>query len=718
VDALGGADEIVLWSRTTTVQDGVERTDENVTPDLALVARLEEITSDTFFDPDVMVVQEALAGADDEEGQGTYGAKVALRRRSAAEWRDDVAAPQVERPAPRARPTPEERLEGDRQAAIAAGEEESELVVLLSPEPTVVVPRQPTSPLPLTPIERTDLRLSRLEAMAARGQEIVELQAPFVEWLESEGGEVMSRHWIANRIHVRAPADLMPAIAARPDVRFVGRAARMAPEVPANRDVIRESIQVHDYLAAGYDGSRTSSRNGYGILMGIIEASDGLANGATNGFLDAGGGASRVVEKWDCDVDPCDGTLDACATTHGMQVASVAVADFMDGQDANIPANQRGERSGIAQESHMTLTTYSGEAGLVLSVEKAIEDGVDLVNHSAGDATYTCDPGDSDALPINDAYDDGILWINSAGNSTAWCEGLYNCRANDQSAAYGSVAVAAHSSAAPLEDNEMCTGSYGGASFGDVTDLAAPGGVYYPMNCSNGFGADTENCEGSSYAAPHVTGAAALLMDRWTASFGDAQAHQPGRMHSALLMMGDGCGDAGTAGLHGCWGAGRLRMRRFDTYGLDAPYKFKSERVVFSSGFTSYASDLNVSGGANQALSSDVDAFVAVAWCRHINIVDPGFVWLRLYDVDTSADAVSTAELGEKTRIMADPAAHRHKVILTVADVDWVAEGGTVDCYLTWLWEDSARDDANGPGATIEPYDITGAGPTCDNCCG
>lgn len=340
------------------------------------------------------------------------------------------------------------------------------------------------------------------------------------------------------------------------------------------------------------------------------------------------------------------------------------------------------------------------------------------MNHSAGDTDYTCNPNDSDATPINDAYEDGILWINSAGNSGAFCAADYSCRLNDQAAAYGSFAVAAHSSGGPLEDAAMCMGSYGHDTLmGDLTDLAAPGGVYYPMDCGNDYGSDTLECAGSSYAAPHVTGAAALLMDRWIAQFGDAQAHQPGRMRSALLMMADGCGDDGDDGVHGCWGAGRLRMRRFDDYGLDAPYKFKSERVFLTKSLSYYASYLNVVSGANQPLQSDVDAVVAVAWCRHLNMDDPGIISLGIYDNDTSTYAAASSEYGEKTRVMLDPTTHRYSVVLAVADVDWTPEGLMLDCYLTWLWEDSDRDDANGPDGTVEPFDITGSGTSCGDCC-
>ena len=57
------------------------------------------------------------------------------------------------------------------------------------------------------------------------------------------------------------------------------------------------------------------------------------------------------------------------------------------------------------------------------------------------------------------------------------------------------------------------------------------------------------------------------------------------------------------------------------------------------------------------------------------------------------------------------------KYVLRVT-VSNIPAGTAIPCYVTWVWEDSDRDDADGPSADINPwYVLNGAqAPACDPC--
>lgn len=186
-------------------------------------------------------------------------------------------------------------------------------------------------------------------------------------------------------------------------------------------------------------------------------------------------------------------------------------------------------------------------------------------------------------------------------------------------------------------------------------------------------------------------------------------------MHSVMLTLADGCGT--NDGIDGIWGAGRLKMRRFDDAGLDAPYK------AISASFTATPADpgemwyLNSDVNGNLiSLPADVDAIIATAFCRVTNpSTFTGQILLRL---ENHLGQEITSELGfaEKTKLTWNPGATQ---FVLEAEMINMPVGSSVPCYVTWAWEDSDRDDPGAlPNADVEPWFVgtDPPAPSCDGC--
>ena len=87
----------------------------------------------------------------------------------------------------------------------------------------------------------------------------------------------------------------------------------------------------------------------------------------------------------------------------------------------------------------------------------------------------------------------------------------------------------------------------------------------------------TNKACGTSFAAPVVAAAAAVFADWYLNSPIGSLIEDPGVLMAAMLMMGDRGSSSGSKrlekGFDPLWGAGALRLRRFDDAGLDDPWR-------------------------------------------------------------------------------------------------------------------------------------------------
>lgn len=379
------------------------------------------------------------------------------------------------------------------------------------------------------------------------------------------------------------------------------------------------------------------------------------------------------------------------------------------------PLLEASRRSGHAQEASILLLTHAPWC-LACASQKLIEQNVDIA-FSAG-FMYGCrETEPTSAEYVNDMYNDNILVFYCAANESN-CGTV--CNTCDEAAAAGSIAVGqiGNSTGVDIDSQTLCTNSSGGDdTWGPVVDLVAPSAPYSLTTCSGLYRFPDASCGGTSYAVPQVAGAGALLMDFWIANFSDGSAHQPGRMHAVMLNMGDGCG--GITSVAGDWGTGRLKMRRYDTYGMDTPYGLSATAYAFSPSDSWEYWPVNLSGGVNQPLSADVDALSTTMFCYY-----DGFDYSALptfsfrvcwFDDQGGAHCTYANQTrGEKAIVRINPPTEPAEVRLSLYNIP---AGKTVPCYINWVWEDSDRDDANGPPADINPYPPGGIAPSCSNGC-
>lgn len=165
-------------------------------------------------------------------------------------------------------------------------------------------------------------------------------------------------------------------------------------------------------------------------------------------------------------------------------------------------------------------------------------------------------------------------------------------------------------------------------------------------------------------------------------------------------------------------GSGRLRMRRFNSSGMDATWFHTTTGYTFSSSNNfKYWYAFPDASNVNQAIPSDVDALSATAFCYY-----DGFDYstlptinFRLFNSDAAGATYAADSEGEKAIVRINPANQKYEVRLTIGGL---LAGETVPCWVNWMWEDSARNDADGPPSSIDPYPVAGSvNADCSNGC-
>jgi subtilisin family serine protease len=151
----------------------------------------------------------------------------------------------------------------------------------------------------------------------------------------------------------------------------------------------------------------------------------------------------------------------------------------------------------------------------------AVEHGIQVVNMSLG----TDQDVQSFHDAIKNAYNAGVTIVAAAGNSGG---------AVSYPAAYSEVIAVS----ATDENNQIASWS----SRGPEVDLAAPGVDIY----STYKGSTYKTLSGTSMAAPHVTGAAALIIDK-----GKCGTCTPDEIRQRLQQTASDLGDPGTDNLYG-----------------------------------------------------------------------------------------------------------------------------------------------------------------------
>ncbi|MEZ4458717.1 MAG: S8 family serine peptidase [bacterium] len=232
--------------------------------------------------------------------------------------------------------------------------------------------------------------------------------------------------------------------------------------------------------------------------------------------------------------------------------------------------------------------------------------------YNAGNADDpTCTGTTNFGRTINEVYEAGILPVIAAGNSGQVGS---TCTLSSPSAALGAFTVAGHGSnrntdteTAVRSGSLSSTSSQGPASLRTMVDLSAYEGRTLLPDVSGGY---AYNNVGTSFAAPTVVAAALNFIHFYKSTFSDF-IENPGALAANMLLMGDRQGASGlqTQRFSNQWGAGRMKMRLWNTEGIDNPAIYATGSVCVG-----HNQVVTIPLNSGNAFSSDIDYIKAVAY--------------------------------------------------------------------------------------------------------
>jgi len=334
------------------------------------------------------------------------------------------------------------------------------------------------------------------------------------------GGRVRHEHRRSRWLSLRLPGRAVTALADNPNVEFV---AFDAP-VFAAMDVALEAV---DYPPATQP---ESSLTGSGVTIAMLDS--GVASNPDIQTLVAAVDLVGGVQPASAPSDPAN-TSDGDG--HGTHVAGILVGNGSRSPQGNVHGVAPGANlvSVRVLDSVGSGRTSDVMVGLQWVIDHKDEYGIRVVNLSLGHPIY--EPAASDPLvqAVDEVWDAGIVVVCSAGNSgrsghgtiSSPCNsrkvitvGAFNDRGTPESA---DDAVATFSSRGPTlldrvaKPDILAPGSR-------IVSIRAPGSYLDSQSPDQRVAADPGQPEvidyfqmsGTSMAAPHVSGAAALMLQQ------------------------------------------------------------------------------------------------------------------------------------------------------------------------------------------------------------
>ncbi|GAA5443419.1 hypothetical protein Misp06_01595 [Microbulbifer sp. NBRC 101763] len=326
-----------------------------------------------------------------------------------------------------------------------------------------------------------------MRAFVARQQELGLRQRQIVAKLQQRKLITSHNHRFTravNAISATARVDQLPAIAAMPEVRAVTRDRQVrafqagslqqvrAPEVWAIRDAQDRAVE------------------GQGTSIAIIDTGIDYTHEDLGGCF---GNGCRVVGGYDFvndDSDPMDDD------SHGTMVAGVAAAVA---PAAKLYAYKVLNNYGFGSESNIIAAI---EAALDPDGNPQTDDAVDVINLSLGGAG-----GNNSVLSVaaNNAMRAGVVVVAAAGNDGPFLNSIGSPGSAEEIVTVGAVDGAGN--LADFSSRGMFGTSLDLSSNSVKPEMLAPGVDITSANLGGGF----QTGSGTSFAAPHVAGAAALL---------------------------------------------------------------------------------------------------------------------------------------------------------------------------------------------------------------
>ena len=508
-----------------------------------------------------------------------------------------------------------------------------------------------------------------LEAEAERKGEVAELVERSLTQLDALGQcELVQPSNVQNAAWIACDEDELRTLAERGDyflqaLDVIGHGQPQGVDGDEVRSATGSQTQIA--LSQTHDGRHgTSGRST--VEVALLDGQGFYRAAQHPGFDDWANGPSRVSSVMTCSTTSCwNDAINGSSGNHGSTAMLGAFSHVLQGQDSTVTTTAaREDRSHGAYEAEVEAYRWlagGGEPGLIRASDPSVDQGVDMAviswgnNDCGNELAYTAW---RDAWDY--AYSQGVFGVISATNAVNRTND--NCTSNGWASRPDMLVVGAFGDnvngvtngkpATPLSSwdydtqpimgwhwtdlaNSLnCSGTnatcwhsaYGGGELRfssstvrrarSVVDVTAPAGRELAPRMSGTSAIYGNQCCGTSQAAPNAAAAAVTFKD-WAITDGHTSFNDPGFMHVAMLLMGDGTGsgtnpDPGaaptnsTSGMNWVWGAGRLKMRLWDDVGLDGPWAWGVGGFYIHDGDT-----VDVVIGGNP-MSSDVDAWTGV----------------------------------------------------------------------------------------------------------
>lgn len=401
--------------------------------------------------------------------------------------------------------------------------------------------------------QRRDRAVGRSEMLRGLREQARRSQGTLQNFLRQQGAEPREL-WLINALAVQVPPALVASLAAWPGVAAVELDGQMPRPVPVTRAVVT-SAPTDNMAAIGALPLWTAGFTGLGVVVATFDS--GVDVNHPDLATRWRGGTNSWFDPYTASLTP--GDIDG----HGTAVTSLMVGGGVSGNtigvapDAQWIAAKIFPDVGNADNSkiHLAFQWAVDPDG-----NPATDDAPDIVNNSWGfeTAPNECLTFDSFRPDIQALQAAGIHVVFSAGNSGPTAATSVSPANYPEGLAVGSIGAIYAVSDFSARGPSACSGSiYNDLAVDVYPELVAPGELLEVAFPRSIFPGGYAAVSGTSFTAPHVSGALALLRSAVPPVAGESAADYRLRLEQALLAT---TADLGPLGADNSYGRGLVDL--------------------------------------------------------------------------------------------------------------------------------------------------------------